>query len=520
MNLLKKFLSISALTFLSRILGFVRDLIISRVFGAGALSDAFFVAFKLPNLLRRLFAEGAFSQAFVPVLSDYKNQKTEIETKTLIDYTASLLFFILLIVSILGVIFAPALVYISAPGFLNENLEKFKITVQLTRIVFPYILLISLVALSGGILNTWKHFSIPAFSPALLNISFIIMALFFAPYFDPPILVLAWAVFLGGCLQLFIQIPALIKIKKLPTLKLNLKIILKHEGVLRILKLMLPALLGVSVAQLSLLINTIFASFLENGSVSWLYYADRLMEFPTGLLGAALGTLLLPSLSAAFSKKDFLEYQKLLDWGLKLCFLLALPAAIGMAILSDALIATLFFNGAFLESDIFKTQTALLAYSFGLLALIAIKILAPGFYAQQNIKTPVKIACISLFSTQILNVLFIFIFNFKHMGLALSISIAAYINAGLLFFGLWRRKIYRPSASWLLFLLRLIFALTAMALTLYYFKGESFENVWLAIPQTQRALRLLWLIPLGVGVYFLALFMTGFQFKEFKNLKI
>ncbi len=518
MNLLKKFFTISAFTFFSRILGFARDLIISRVFGAGSFSDAFFVAFKLPNLLRRLFAEGAFSQAFVPVLSQYKNEKTETETKTLIDYTASLLFFVLLFLSVLGVIFAPFLVYISAPGFLNENMEKFQLTIELTKITFPYIFFISLVALSGGILNTWKHFSVPAFSPALLNISFIVMALFFAPYFHPPIFVLAWAVFIGGILQLAIQIPVLIQIKKLPKIHFNLKEILKHEGVKRILKLMLPALLGVSVAQLSLLINTIFASFLKEGSVSWLYYADRLMEFPAGLLGAALGTLLLPSLSSAFSKKDFIEYQKLLDWGLKLCFLLALPASIGIAVLSKVLIATLFLNGEFLISDVLETQSALLAYSFGLLALISVKILAPGFYAQQNIKTPVKIACIALFSTQILNLIFIFIFQLDHAGLALSISCAAYINALLLFWGLKQKHIYHAQKGWFIFLTRILIALIVMGLTLHYLQNDPTQ--WFTIPQFSRVLRLSYIIPLGILAYFGTLFLLGFRFKELKNFRV
>jgi len=293
MNLLKALATVSSMTLLSRILGFVRDFVIARTFGAGVATDAFFVAFRLPNLLRRLFAEGAFSQAFVPILAEYRNTREAEETRRLADHVATLLFLALLVVTLLGIAVTPVLIYISAPGFAADA-AKFELTVELTRIAFPYILFISLVSLAGSVLNTWSRFAVPAFTPVLLNFSFIGMALFAAPYFDPPVLALAWAVFLGGALQLALQLPFLAKIGMLPRFSFSLA----DEGVRRILTLMLPALLGVSVSQISLLINTIFASFLPSGSVSWLYYADRLMEFPAGLLGAALGTILLPSLSA------------------------------------------------------------------------------------------------------------------------------------------------------------------------------------------------------------------------------
>src|SRR5947207_3446502 len=322
MNLLKALATVSSMTFVSRILGFVRDVLIARLFGAGLVTDAFFVAFRIPNLLRRLFAEGAFSQAFVPVLSEYRTRRGDSETKLLVDRTATLLTLALLAASALGVAAAPLIIYVSAPGFAATP-AKFELTVAMLRITFPYILFISLVSLAGGILNTWSRFAIPAFTPTLLNLSFIFGALLFAPYFDPPVMVLAWAVFAGGVLQLALQFPALARIGMLPRPRLSFS----DPGVRRILLLMGPAVLGVSVGQISLLINTIFASFLENGSVSWLYYADRLMEFPTGLLGVALGTILLPSLARHYSDQSPDEYSRLLDWGLRLTVLLALPPA-------------------------------------------------------------------------------------------------------------------------------------------------------------------------------------------------
>lgn len=402
MNLLRTLATVSSLTLLSRILGFVRDFVIARSFGAGMLTDAFFVAFRLPNLLRRLFAEGAFSQAFVPLLAEYRNQRGTDATRQLVDRVASMLFLAVLLVATLGVIGAPLLIHVTAPGFAAEG-DKFALTVMLTRITFPYILFMALVALSAGILNTWSRFALPAFTPVLLNLSFIGMALLAAPYFDPPVLVLAWAVFLGGVLQLAIQLPALKKIGMLP----RFDFAPGDPGVRRVLKLMAPAVLGVSVAQISLLINTVFASFLASGSVSWLYYADRLMEFPAGLLGAALGTILLPSLAKAHTGDRPQEFSALLDWGLRLTFLLTLPAALALALLGIPLISTLFQHGAFTADDVLQTRQALVAYSIGLTGLILVKVLAPGFYARQNIRTPVKIAVFTLIATQAMNLAFI-----------------------------------------------------------------------------------------------------------------
>src|SRR4051812_20179993 len=409
MNLLKALATVSSMTLLSRILGFVRDTVVARGFGAGLATDAFFVAFKIPNLLRRLFAEGAFAQAFVPIFAEYKNRRGEADARILVDHVSGVLALALAIVTLIGVAAAPLVVYVSAPGF-TATPEKFALTIDLLRITFPYILFISLVSLAGGILNTYSHFSVPALTPALLNLTFIGFALWAAPYFNPPVKALAWAVFCGGALQLALQVPFLMRLKMLPRFRLDFK----HEGVTRVLRQMGPAVFGVSIGQISLLINTIFASFLVSGSVSWLYYADRLMEFPTGMLGVALGTILLPSLAKHHSNRSPIEYSKLLDWGLRLTVMLALPAAAALAVLAVPLIATLFHYGQFSEHDVYMTRNALVAYSVGLLGLILVKVLAPGFYARQNIRTPVKIAVIALVATQAMN--FAFIGLFKHAG--------------------------------------------------------------------------------------------------------
>jgi putative peptidoglycan lipid II flippase len=508
MNLLRALATVSSMTLLSRILGFVRDFVIARAFGAGVATDAFFVAFRLPNLLRRMFAEGAFSQAFVPILSEYKNRRGAEETRLLVDHVTTLLGLAVLLVTALGVITTPLIIYVSAPGFAADA-EKFDLTVELTRITFPYIFFMSLTALAAGVLNTWSRFAIPAFTPVLLNLSFIGAALFAAPYFDPPVMVLAWAVFGGGVAQLLLQLPFLYRIGMLPRLRFSLK----HPGVNRILKLMAPALLGVSVAQISLLINTIFASFLVSGSVSWLYYADRLMEFPSGLLGVALGTVLLPSLSKLHAQERPEEFSALLDWGLRLTLLLTLPAALALAILAVPLLSTLFMHGAFTPDDVLQTRSALVAYSVGLAGLILVKVLAPGFYSRQDIRTPVKIALVTLAATQLMNLAFVF--HLRHAGLALSIGLASCLNAGLLFIGLRRRGIYHARPGWLGFSWRLLCALAAMGLALWFAAGLDID--WLAMPKLERMLRLASLVVGGAVAYFGVLWLLGFRLKDFRR---
>ena len=520
MNLLKALATVSSMTFVSRILGFVRDVLIARLFGAGLVTDAFFVAFRIPNLLRRLFAEGAFSQAFVPVLSEYRTRRGDSETKLLVDRTATLLTLALLAASALGVAAAPLIIYVSAPGFAATP-AKFELTVAMLRITFPYILFISLVSLAGGLLNTWSRFAIPALTPALLNLAFIFGALFFAPYFEPPVMVLAWAVFAGGALQLALQVPALARIGMLPRPRLAFT----DPGVRRILLLMGPSVLGVSVAQVSLLINTIIASFLGDGRVSWLYYADRLMEFPTALLGVALGTVLLPSLSKYHSASDEGEYSRLLDWGLRLTFILAAPAAVALALLSVPLVATLFHYGQFGEQDLWMTRQALIAYSAGLLGLILVKVLAPGFYARQNIATPVRIAVLTLIATQVMNA--VFILSLKqgglelatgigpHAGLALAIGLGACLNAGLLYHKLRQHGIYQPRPGWGAFALKIGAALAAMGLVLWLAMGPT--PWWLAASGAVRAAALTGLVLLGGAAYFASLWLLGFRLGDFSR---
>lgn len=508
MNLLRALATVSGMTLLSRILGFVRDFVIARAFGAGIATDAFFVAFRLPNLLRRMFAEGAFSQAFVPILAEYKNRLGAEETHRLVNRVATALGLAVTAVAAVGILAAPLIIAISAPGFAAQP-DKFALTVELTRITFPYILFMSLVALAGGVLNTWSRFAIPAFTPVLLNLSFIAMALFAAPYFDPPVLALAWAVFIGGVLQLALQLRPLSRIGLLPRFDLNLT----DPGVRRVARLMAPAILGVSVSQISLLINTIFASFLESGSVSWLYYADRLMEFPAGLLGAALGTILLPSLSKLHADEQPQAFSSLLDWGLRLTLLLTLPAALALALLAVPLISTLFQHGAFTVADVMQTRLALMAYSVGLTGLILVKILAPGFYARQDIRTPVKIAVLTLVATQLMNLAFIV--PLKHAGLALSIGLASLLNAGLLFRGLRLRGVYRPQPGWGRFSLSVAAALGALGTVLWF--GAGTEAWWLAQDSAARVLRLAVLVSAGGATYLATLFVLGFRLSDFRR---
>ncbi|MBV2191064.1 murein biosynthesis integral membrane protein MurJ [Providencia rettgeri] len=511
MNLLKSLAAVSSMTMMSRVLGFIRDAIIARVFGAGAAADAFFVAFKLPNLLRRIFAEGAFSQAFVPILAEYKNQQGEEATRTFVAYIAGMLTLALAIVTILGMIAAPWVIYVTAPGF-TDDADKFALTTDLLRVTFPYIFLISLASLAGAILNTWNRFSVPAFAPTLLNVSMIIFAAFAAPYFNPPIMSLAWAVLVGGVLQLVYQLPHLKKVGMLVLPRLSFR----DSGVWRVMKMMGPAIIGVSVAQISLIINTIFASFLQSGSVSWMYYADRLMELPSGVLGVALGTILLPSLAKSFTSGNQNEYRQLMDWGLRLCLLLALPCALGLAILAEALTVSLFQYGNFTAHDSLMTQYALIAYCVGLTGMILVKILAPGFYSRQNIRTPVKIAIVTLILTQLMNLAFIG--PLQHAGLALSIGLAACFNAGVLYWQLRKQDIFQPLAGWKGFIFKLLIALIVMGAVL--FGVLHFMPSWQEGNMLMRMLRLIGVVIIGAGSYFVALYVLGFRPRDFMKRSV
>jgi putative peptidoglycan lipid II flippase len=494
------------MTLLSRITGLVREIIGFSMFGAGSAMDAFQVAWRIPNFLRRLFAEGAFSQAFVPVLAEYRASRGEDATRALGDRVASVLAVVLFVVTVVGVIGAPLLVYATASGF-AKNPAQFALTVDLVRITFPYIFFISLVALAAGILNTFSAFKTPAFTPVLLNLSVIAAALFIAPHVDPPILALAWGTFLGGVLQLIFQVPALKRVGMLPRFRWNPS----DEGVVRILSLMAPALLGVSVAQISILLNTQIASFLAEGSVSWLTAADRLMEFPAAMLGVALGTVLLPSLVKQHAAEDRAAFSALLDWGLRLALVLTLPAALALALLAVPLIATLFQHGKFTAQSVIMTSHALIAYAVGLAGIILVKILAPGFYARQNIKTPVKIAIATLVVVQLCNLAFVP--WLKHAGLALSTGLGACFNAGLLFYFIRRDGHYKPQGGWLVYLAKILAALVVMAAVLLVLRGSN--ATWITLGVAEQVGRLAMLVAIGSAAYFGTLWLLGFRVRDF-----
>ncbi|HEU0229352.1 MAG TPA: murein biosynthesis integral membrane protein MurJ [Burkholderiaceae bacterium] len=515
MSLLRSTATVSGFTLVSRITGLLRDILIASTFGAGPLTDAFWVAFRIPNLLRRLFAEGAFSQAFVPILGQARLENSHDGVRILLDRVALLLTAILMLVTVIGVIAAPWVVTLMASGLRGATRHaEFHAAVWMTRVMFPYIVFMSLIAFASGVLNTWSRFAVPAFTPVLLNLSMIGACLFLTRHFDVPIYALAAGVMIGGAAQLVVQWIAISRLGLAPRYSPRVRQAWRDPMVKRIMHQMMPAILGVSVAQISLLINTNIATWLTPGSVTWLSFADRLMEFPTALLGVALGTVLLPVLSAAHARQDHTGYSELLDWGLRLMLLLGLPAALGLALLSKGLVATLFNYGAFNAHDVLETRLAVMAYSVGIVGLLSIKILAPGFYARQDIRTPVKIAVVVLILTQLFNV--IFVPRFAHAGLALSVGLGASVNALCLLVMLRRRGIYRPGPGWRRFRLRIIPALAALS-ALLIVADQRID--WLQLGAThhggQRGLWLLAVLAASVIVYFTVLFVCGFRPRDF-----
>ncbi len=514
MNLLRAASTVSLFTLASRITGLAREAIVAAAFGAGGYMDAFQVAFRIPNLLRRLFAEGAFSQAFVPILAEARAREGDEVTHRLVDAVATVLFWALLATCAVGVLAAPLVVWAIASG-----LQRFDDAVLMTRVMFPYIGFMSLVALSAGILNTWKRFAVPAATPVLLNLAVIAAAWGLAPLFArhgiEPIYALAVGVMGGGVLQLAVQLPALARIGCLPRIGLApgaLRAAFAHPGVGRVLKQMAPALLGVSVAQLSLLINTQIASHQGVGAVSWLTYADRLMEFPTALLGVALGVVLLPQLSAAQAGGDSARYSGLLDWGLRLVLLLALPCAVALLVFPQALVAVLYHYGAITPRDVERTSLALMGYGVGLMGLVGVKILAPGFYARQDIRTPVRIAIVVLVLTQAMNLLFVP--KLGHAGLALSIGLGALLNAAWLYTGLRRKGLYTPEPGWALFALRIVLACALMGAALWWASGAIDWIALRAQPWTRVGL-LAACIAGAVVLYFAVLLGSGLKLRQF-----
>jgi putative peptidoglycan lipid II flippase len=514
MNLLKSASTVSLLTLASRVTGLVREQMVAAAFGAGAATDAFNVAFRIPNLFRRLFAEGAFAQAFVPVLASTREREGDAATQSLIDAVASVLTWSLVAVCAAGVLGAPLLVWAIGSG-----LERLDTAVVLTRLMFPYIGFMSLVALSAGILNTWRRFAVPAATPVLLNLSFIAAAWFGVPWFEArgvdPILALAVGVMVGGVLQLAVQWPALRALGRLPRVAAApaaLRAAWRHPGVSRVLRQMAPALLGVSVAQLSLLINTQIASHVGVGAVSWLTYADRLMEFPTALLGVAMAAVLLPQLSAARGAADDRAYSSMLDWGLRLVLALGAPCAVALLVFPQALVAVLFHYGAFEASDVLQTARALQGYGAGLLGLIALKVLAPGFYAREDVSTPMRVAVATLLLTQAMNA--VLVPWLGHAGLALSIGLAALFNAGILLLLLRRRGQYLPAPGWFGFTARVAVACAALGALL---AAAARHLDWIGL-QADPFERAGWMaLALGVAalLYFVVLHLAGLRLGQF-----
>ncbi len=506
-GLIKSTFSVSLMTLLSRVLGLARDIVIARFYSAGVEADAFFVAFKIPNFMRRLFAEGAFSLAFVPVLTEYKNSASLDETRRFIAQVAGTLGLVLLVIVIAGMLASPAFVYVFAAGFIDQP-AKFELTADLLRLTFPYILLVSMTALAGGILNAWKRFAVPAFTPVLLNLSLIGCAVYLAPLLEVPVHALAWGVLLAGVLQLGFQLPFLYRLGLLPTPVWGWR----QPGVQKVLKLMIPALFGSSVAQINLLFDTFIASFLVSGSVAWLYYADRLLEFPLGVFGIALATVVLPHLSESHVARGREHFSATLAWAVRIALMIALPAAVGLLLLAQPILATLFQYGAFDEGDSLMAGMSLMAYSLGLPAFILIKILANAFYARQDSRTPVRIGIIAMLINMLLNLVFVLYFMYftsipAHVGLALATTGSAYCNAGLLALALKKQGYLRLDASVQIMVLKVLLASAGMAALLFAFIPDV--AVWIAGRWYDRLFELLVLILPAILCYITLLLLLG-----------
>ncbi|USA46497.1 murein biosynthesis integral membrane protein MurJ [Acinetobacter sp. C26M] len=503
---------VSAMTMLSRVLGLVRDVVLLNVFGAGKDFDTFVVAFRIPNFFRRLFAEGAFSQAFIPVLTEYKTSRAHAEVQILISRVFGCLLTAMSLLTFVAMVAAPAIIYLYAPGFHNDP-EKFDLAVDMFRLTIPYLMFMSLTAFASSILNSYGSFASPAFSPVLLNVAMIAGAWWLTPYMAEPIMALGWAVVAAGVLQLAIQIPELWK----KNLLIPPKVDFKHEGVDRILKLMLPALFGVSVTQINLLLNTIWASFMQDGSVSWLYSAERMTELPLGLIGVAIGTVILPSLSARHAEQDQAKFRGMIDWAAKIIMLVGIPASIALFMLSTPIIQALFQRGEFTVEDTRMTALALQCMSAGVISFMLIKVFAPGFYAQQDTKTPVRVGLMAVAANAILNLIFIGLFKLidwhaEHMALALASSGSALVNAGMLYFYLHKRNIYRFGTHWKKLALQYAVANITMITALWYgltwYQGEISQ--WLRIAEVAG------LCVLGVVAYVVGLLVTGFRPRHLK----
>lgn len=490
------------MTLISRIFGFIRDMVTANFFGAGVAFDAFTMAFRIPNFMRRLFAEGSFSQAFVPVLSQYQKQKDPAEIRNFINAMSGTLGATLFVVSVIGVIFAPQLVRLFAPGFHVDG-DRFDLAVAMLRITFPYLFFISLTAFSGAILNTFNRFWVAAFTPVFLNLCMISAAIWLSPHFAKPIIALAWGVFFAGIVQLSFQLPFLKQIKFFPIPRINFK----DEGVRRVLGLMIPALFGVSVGQINLLVDSVFASLLAIGSVSWLYYSDRLMEFPLGVFGVAISTVILPNLSRHHASDANGAFSLTLDWALRAVLLLGVPSAVLFIVIAGPMLSTLFQHGHFTAESVLMARKSLMAFSLGIAPFMLVKVLASGFYAKQDMRTPVRIGIIAMVTNIILNALLIW--PLAHAGIALATSLAAFVNTGFLFYFLRQRGHYHPRSGWKLFSLRLIVANTVLGIWLWYSAGDL--NMWMTNHVAWRVLHLSYLIITALIIYFGMLWLSGIR---------
>ncbi|MAF17735.1 MAG: murein biosynthesis integral membrane protein MurJ [Marinomonas sp.] len=506
-SLLRSGLLVSICTFASRILGLARDAALAYVLGASAGADAFFVAFKIPNFFRRLFAEGAFAQAFVPVLSDYRVNEGHDAVRELISAVTGSLTLVLLAVTAVFMAASPWVVYVFAPGF-ADNPEQLALASNLLTITFPYLLFISLTALAGGILNAHGEYGVPAITPIFLNISLLVATLGFATSATQAELSIAWGVFAAGLVQLLFQVPFLARLKLLPRPKVGFS----HPGVKRILLLMGPALFGVSVGQINLLLDTVLASLLETGSITWLYLSDRLYELPLGIFAIAISTVILPSLSRSYASESGSRFANTLDWGLRLLLLIAVPSALALCVLAKPIIATVFYRGELTVHDVDMAAMSLQAYSVGLVFMMLIKVLAPGYYSRQDTKTPVKIGLIAMVANMVFNL--ILVWPLGHVGLALATSLSAGLNALLLWIGLHRDGSHQFSKQWWL-LLRVLLLGSGLLLGWLFFY-QSLNIAWTDISSWQRVQHMLLVVSVGVLVYGLGLVLAGLRMRHLR----
>lgn len=507
-SLLRSTSLVSIMTLLSRLMGFARDMILANLFGAQAGMDAFIVAFKIPNFMRRLFAEGAFSQAFVPVLSEYQKTRSIAEVRIFLARIAGSLSAILSIVTMVGVLAAPFVIFVFAPGF-GEDAVRSVLATDMLRLTFPYLMLISLTGMAGAILNTYGYFGVPAITPVLLNISLILSALFLSPHFAQPVIALAWGVLVAGIVQLLFQIPFLFHRKLL----VKPSLMLRDPGVMRVLKLMVPALFGVSIAQINLLIDTVFASFLKVGSVTWLFYTDRLCDFPLGVFGVAIATVILPHLSRRHAEQSTEDFSRALDWGLRMLLLIGIPSGLALTFFAMPLIASCFAYGHFTLVDLIQTQKSLITLGLGVPAFMLVKVLASGFYARQDIKTPVKVGVIAMvFNTLCCALLII---PLAHAGLALASSLASYLNCGILLLILIRRKIYQPTEGWKRFGMQLLIANTVLVNYLFFMAGDV--SFWVSKSALERLGLLLAHVVVALIIYTLSLRLSGLRLATFRG---